>query len=183
MCQFPLAVPDIPQLQPTTWHRGSINQERLYNKHRIPGRKIQTYLHTKPSLSSPVTSALHQLLLWTVCQLILKRICPWSFNQYLKLCLGCYWSHLCLQHVFPMENPAERKSTEYLFIICKKKKMHFSPFWFYSLLYNSNNLFCFHIFAINGFWDRWNVWASLWLLIILSSILLLHILQITEIIP
>lgn len=66
LCQFPLAVPDIPRLQPTTWHRGSINQERLYNKHRIPGRKIQTYLHTKPSLSSAVTSALHQLLLWTV---------------------------------------------------------------------------------------------------------------------
>lgn len=35
----PLAVPDIPQLQPTTWHRGSINQERLHNRHRIPGKK------------------------------------------------------------------------------------------------------------------------------------------------
>lgn len=86
VCQFLLAVPDIPQLQLTTWHRGSINQERLCKKHRIPGRKIQTCLHMKPSLSSPVTSALHQLLLWTVFQLILKCICPWSFNQSLKLC-------------------------------------------------------------------------------------------------
>ena len=73
VCQFPSAVPGIPQLQPTAWHWGSINQERLYNKHRISARKIQTYLHTKPSLSSPVTSVLHQLLLWTIFQLILKQ--------------------------------------------------------------------------------------------------------------
>lgn len=73
VCQFPLAVPGIPQLKSTTWHWGSINQERLYNKHRIPTRKIQTYLHTKPSLSSLVTSVLHQLLLWTIFQLILKQ--------------------------------------------------------------------------------------------------------------
>lgn len=73
VCQFPSAVPGIPQLKLTTWHWGSINQERLYNKHRIPTRKIQTYLHIQPSLSSLVTSVLHQLLLWTIFQLILKQ--------------------------------------------------------------------------------------------------------------
>lgn len=42
VCQLPMAVPGVPQLQPTTWHSGSIHQERLYNKQRISARKIQT---------------------------------------------------------------------------------------------------------------------------------------------